>query len=71
VGRLERELGKAEATVADLNRQLADPAVYDDGAAVKDLVARHAAAKDAAAELMDRWERASLALEEAEAAAQV
>jgi ATP-binding cassette subfamily F protein 3 len=69
VARVERELGKAEAEVAELTRQLADPAVYDDPDAVKGLVARHAAAKDAAAALMARWERASLLLEDAQATA--
>jgi ATP-binding cassette, subfamily F, member 3 len=69
VTRLERELGKAEGEVADLTRQMADPAVYEDGDRVKVLVARHAEAKDLAAALMERWERASLALEAAEAAA--
>jgi ATP-binding cassette subfamily F protein 3 len=67
VARVERELGKAEAEVAELTRQLADPAVYDDPEAVKGLVARHAAAKDEAAALMARWERASLSLEDAQA----
>jgi hypothetical protein len=53
--------------VAALTRQLADPAVYEDGERVKALVADHGAAKDRAASLMDEWERAQLALEEAEA----
>ncbi len=69
VTRIERELGKAEAQVAELGRELADPDVYADNERVKDLVARHAAAKDAAALLMERWERASVALEAAEATA--
>jgi ATP-binding cassette, subfamily F, member 3 len=63
----ETALGKAEATVATLTRKLADPAVYTDGSDVKTLVAEHAGAKDLAASLLDRWERAQLALEEAEA----
>jgi ATP-binding cassette, subfamily F, member 3 len=67
VTRVERDLAKAEATVAELTRELADPSVYEDEARVRDLVARHGAAKDRAHELMQRWERASLALEEAEA----
>jgi ATP-binding cassette, subfamily F, member 3 len=67
VTKVERELARAEATVADLTRQLADPDVYADADRVKDLVARHGAAKDEAAGLMVAWERASLALEEAEA----
>jgi ATP-binding cassette, subfamily F, member 3 len=66
VERLERELGQAEGRVAELTRQLADPAVYEDGERVKGLVADHGAAKDRAAELLDAWEEAQLALEEAE-----
>jgi ATP-binding cassette, subfamily F, member 3 len=66
VERLERELGQAEGRVAELTRQLADPAVYDDSERVKGLVADHGAAKDRAAELLDAWEEAQLALEEAE-----
>jgi ATP-binding cassette, subfamily F, member 3 len=67
VSKVERELATAEAQVAELTRELADPAVYDDPERVRDLVARHGAAKDRANDLMQRWERASLALEEAEA----
>jgi ATP-binding cassette, subfamily F, member 3 len=66
VERLERELGQAEGRVAELTRQLADPAVYDEPERVKTLVAEHGAAKDRAAELLDGWEEAQLALEEAE-----
>jgi ATP-binding cassette, subfamily F, member 3 len=67
VDRLERELGTVESEVAALTRQLADPSVYEDPERVKALVADHGAAKDRAASLMDEWERAQLALEEAEA----
>jgi ATP-binding cassette, subfamily F, member 3 len=70
VRRVEQELGRVEGRVAELNRQLADPEVYADGGKVKELVAEHARAKDEAAELMDRWERAQLQLEEAEASVQ-
>jgi ATP-binding cassette, subfamily F, member 3 len=66
VDRLERELGEVEGRVADLTRQLADPAVYEDGQKVKELVAQHAEAKDRASSLMERWEAAQLALEAAE-----
>ncbi len=69
VDRIERELMAAESEVAQLTRRLADPAVYEDAARVKELVAAHGTAKDRAAGLMDRWERAQLALEAAEAAA--
>jgi ATP-binding cassette, subfamily F, member 3 len=67
VDRLERELGRVEAEVAALTRQLADPAVYQDTERVKTLISEHGAAKDRAGSLMDEWERAQLALEEAEA----
>jgi ATP-binding cassette, subfamily F, member 3 len=66
VERLERELGQAEGRVAELTRQLADPGVYEDGERVKALVTEHGAAKDRAASLLDAWEEAQLALEEAE-----
>ncbi len=67
VQRVERDLGRVEAEVAELTRTLADPDVYEDGERVKELVARHAAAKDEASRLMDAWEGAQLRLEEAEA----
>ena len=68
VRKVEQALGKAEAEVADLTRQLADPAVYEDGENVQKLLVRHAAAKDEAATLFDRWEAAQTKLETAEAA---
>jgi ATP-binding cassette subfamily F protein 3 len=67
VGRLESELAKVEARVADLTRQLADPEVYADGEQVKRLVAEHGSAKDRAAELLTAWESAQTRLEQAEA----
>jgi ATP-binding cassette, subfamily F, member 3 len=67
VARLEEELGRVEGEIAALNRELADPDVYADGARVKDLVARHGDAKDRAQGLLDRWEAAQLELEQAEA----
>jgi ATP-binding cassette, subfamily F, member 3 len=66
VQRLERELTDVEATVAAMTRELADPAIYEDGERVRRLVADHGAAKDRAAELLDAWEQAQLALERAE-----
>jgi ATP-binding cassette subfamily F protein 3 len=66
VSRLERDLGRAEAEVAELQRRLADPATYDDPETVRELARRHDAAKDAAAALMDEWLTASQALEDAE-----
>ena len=67
VTRLEREVGRVEGEVAELTRELADPTVYADGERVKQLVARHGDAKDRAAALFARWERAQLELEAAEA----
>ncbi len=64
--RLERDLGKSEGKVSELQRQLADPEVYGDNDKVKDLVRRHEAAKDAAAKLMDAWMTASEELERIE-----
>ncbi|MBW3662802.1 MAG: ABC-F family ATP-binding cassette domain-containing protein [Actinobacteria bacterium] len=67
VERIERSLVAAEQEVADLTRELADPDVYADGARVKELVRRQGEAKDRAAALMEQWEDASVALEEATA----
>ena len=67
VQRVEKALERAEADVAELTRVLADPSVYEDEARVKKLVEAHGAAKDHAGQLMQRWEAAQLALEEAEA----
>ena len=64
---LEERLATVEAEVAELTRQLADPAVYEDTARVKELVARHGVVKDEAARLFERWEEAQLELESAEA----
>jgi ATP-binding cassette, subfamily F, member 3 len=66
VSRVEKALARAEGQVADLTRAMADPAVYDDTDRVRRLVDEHASAKDEAAALMDRWEAAQIALEEAE-----
>ncbi len=66
--KIERQLVKAEAEVAELQRQMADPEVYADTEKVKALVERHNQAKDRAASLMDRWTESQLALEEASAA---
>ena len=61
----ERKWEKAEAEVAELQAQLADPEVYEDNEKVKTIVAAHEAAKDKAANLMTEWEAATLALEQA------
>ena len=65
VQRLERELARAEEAVAELNRQLADPAVYGDPARATTLAAEFGTAKDRATSLMDQWEAAAVRLERA------
>ncbi len=69
VEKVETALMEAEAEVAELTRMLADPSIYADGERVKELVARHNAAKDRAAQLTDEWERLTLELEAATEAA--
>ena len=61
----ERKWEKAEAQVAELQAQLADPEIYEDADKVKELVAAHGTAKDRAADLMVEWEEATTALEAA------
>ena len=61
----ERKWEKAEAQVAELQAQLADPEIYEDADKVKELVAAHDTAKDRAADLMVEWEEATTALEAA------
>ena len=68
VQQLERDVARAEAAVADLNRKLADPRVYEDQDRARDLVLEHGRAKDTANDLMLAWETALLELEAAEAA---
>ena len=67
VRRIEGDLAKAEAEVADLTRKLADPSVYDDPDRAKDLAIAHGNAKDRADELMQQWEASSTELEKATA----
>jgi ATP-binding cassette subfamily F protein 3 len=67
VERLERDLGRAENEVAELQRRLADPDLYQDGERVKLLVGAHDEAKERAASLMDQWLDAQGALDRAEA----
>jgi ATP-binding cassette subfamily F protein 3 len=64
----EKAWERAEAEVADLQRQLAEPDVYGDAEKVKQLVAGHDEAKDRAAAAMAAWELAATALERAERA---
>jgi ATP-binding cassette, subfamily F, member 3 len=64
--KLERDLGKAEADVAALQRQLADPTVYADNDKVKALVEQHEQAKSKASTLSDAWLAAGEELEQVE-----
>jgi ATP-binding cassette, subfamily F, member 3 len=66
VDRLEKQVGRAEQAVAELQRKLADPASYDDPEAMQALVADHEAAKDAAARTMGQWEAAMVELDRVE-----
>jgi ATP-binding cassette subfamily F protein 3 len=59
----EKRWERAEHDVADLQRQLADPSIYDDAEKVKELVARHDAAKQTAHDAMAEWESATSELE--------
>ncbi|MBW3561002.1 MAG: ABC-F family ATP-binding cassette domain-containing protein [Actinobacteria bacterium] len=65
LGAVEAELSDAEGLVARLNRELADPGVYEDQARVKELVEQHGRAKDRAKELYEEWERLTLEVERA------
>jgi ATP-binding cassette subfamily F protein 3 len=68
VAKLERDLATAESEVADINRELAEPDVYQDADKVTELSRRFGEAKDRAAALMDEWERAAGELERLERA---
>ncbi len=63
VRRLEQQVEAAEAQIAELQRRLADPAIYDAPEQVAELAAAHEKAKDRAADLLARWERAAAELE--------
>jgi ATP-binding cassette subfamily F protein 3 len=66
LAKAEKAWEAAEAEVAELQAQLADPATYDDGQKVAELTTRHDAAKDRAGELMEQWETVMRRLERAE-----
>ncbi|MGH8896805.1 MAG: ABC-F family ATP-binding cassette domain-containing protein [Egibacteraceae bacterium] len=63
--RVEAALTAAEAEVADLDRALADPDLYEDPQSVRETLTRHGAAKDRAGALFTQWERLYEAVEEA------
>jgi ATP-binding cassette subfamily F protein 3 len=69
VTKVERAWERAEAEVAVIQAELGDPALYEDKDRLLQLLKRHDAAKDHAAELMAEWEAATLRLEAAEAEA--
>ncbi len=63
--RVESDLGAAESEVAELNRILAEPSVYEDEERVGELVRRHGEVKDRADRLMREWEDLAVRLERA------
>jgi len=65
VARAERAMTASEAEVAELNRQLADPATYSDPGRSTELATAFGEAKDRAASTMDAWMAAAEDLERA------
>jgi len=61
--KVEKDWEKAERKVAQLQEQLADPAIYEDGAQVASLAKQFDTAKDSAATLSARWEELASTLE--------
>jgi ATP-binding cassette, subfamily F, member 3 len=59
--RLEREIADAEAALAALESELADPQAWNDPRSAAKSSARHAAAKRALEDLYERWEAAASA----------
>jgi ATP-binding cassette subfamily F protein 3 len=59
IAELEREVERAEATLAALEDELADPAKWSSPSSSERSTARHAAAKKAVEEAYARWEQAS------------
>lgn len=58
VERLERQVMRAEEVVTGLEKQLADPEIYENQAEMKKLLATFDTAKQKAADLNDQWEAA-------------
>ncbi|MBD0283586.1 MAG: ABC-F family ATP-binding cassette domain-containing protein [Thermoleophilaceae bacterium] len=56
---LERDVERAEAALAELEDELADPAMWSSPARTERSTARHTAAKKAVEEAYNRWEEAS------------
>ncbi len=63
VNKLEKELEKAEARVADLHAQLADPAIYDQPEEVHRIATDHERLQARAADLLEQWTAAAEELE--------
>lgn len=63
LGRLERQAATAEAKVSELEVKLADPGVYEDKAAMHDLIDKHEKAKRDAERLVREWEKVGLELD--------
>jgi ATP-binding cassette subfamily F protein 3 len=56
---LEREVERAEAALAAIEDELADPAMWSSPSRTERSTARHTAARDAVAEAYARWEQAT------------
>jgi ATP-binding cassette subfamily F protein 3 len=67
LARVEADAAAADAELAATSAQLADPATYAEGEAVRTLIERHNAARDAVDHLAAEWERLSAELETTEA----
>jgi ATP-binding cassette subfamily F protein 3 len=65
--RVDANARSTEAELAEVTERLADPSVYADGDAVRDLIARHNAARDRGEHLAAEWARLTAELEAAEA----
>ncbi len=63
LSRVERDWEQAEALVAELQAELADPATYDDPDRLGELNRRFEEARNRAADLMREWERLTAQLE--------
>ncbi|MEM9036301.1 MAG: ABC-F family ATP-binding cassette domain-containing protein [Actinomycetota bacterium] len=66
LAKAEKAWERAEAEVADLQAQLADPSTYEDSTRIAELTTKYEAAKDRAGELMETWETVMRRLERAE-----
>jgi ATP-binding cassette subfamily F protein 3 len=65
--RVDATARSTEAELAEITEHLADPSVYANGDAVRDLIERHNAARDRGEQLAAEWARLTAELEAAEA----